>query len=162
MKNMRRILNLIIIIFIMLSTFAITKIFAIESPEMDLTSIAEATNSRDNGIADGESLYYYDLKTRYPLFCREKGVLVAYSDNKSFKTEDGKTVQVDYQYNNGNVSIFAAPKTFTIRNTNNMKDDGRYTTTYTYYKYVGDIKNAKPDEAFVLSEMNNNIPEHTE
>ena len=114
MKEIKRILNLLLVILVMLSTFAITRTFAIADGEQAETSICTDAGSKIPGVTptdtdslDGVSLHYSDLANKYPIFCRQKGTYVA--NNKTALTNISNKTGIDYKaiydYNNGNVSV---------------------------------------------------------
>ena len=180
MKNIKRILSLLIIIFVILSALALNKAFAVVIEELALTAIGCSNEIADKTketiqvdlqesskhstvnkneatleFKNGEPLTEEDLIKEYPLFCRNKEIKILEKADTSFWTTDAVKIEVAYDYNNGSPTATPSPKTYDLL-WDTLESTYYYATTKSYYEKDGPEQMAKPKEAYILAEMINN------
>ena len=162
MKNIKRILNLILIMFVILSAFITTKTSAIVTPEMDATGVASHFNKH---------LTLQQYRSNYDIFCSMHGVLAWNIEDADINFSDGTSINVNSMTSVPTVNVgsdtFFGKKLKRINISENVtlstKSGDNYTLRQIEYVKVpnkNDIAEdgiATPEEAYILSEMMKNI-----
>ena len=154
MKNIKRILNLLFIILVVLSTFGIYKTFAIVTDEMEATGIPEHFN---------ENLTLQEYRNSYDIFCSMHGV-PANDPNYGIIDYNGSEYKVSEQrkYTEGSRSFYGFKVgTKFVSSTNSFpsiksKKGTEFTLRDVKYK-LEKSEVATPEEAYILAEMEQNI-----
>lgn len=162
MKNIKRILNLILIILAMLFTFVVFETYAIVTDEMDATGIKSHWNDK---------LTLNQYRSNYDIFCCMHGIPAWNEDDATINYSDGTSENINNKTNVPKVTVgeesFFGWKIKTIDISNNLTLSTKYGDNCTLRNIKYTIQNNKngidengiatPEEAYILAEMTENI-----